>query len=85
MSVLLITQPLDTTNYYFRARFIWRALRIKNKVGFIDDILKMPIDPNNSLMDHWLQYNDNVISLIPNTLSLDIKSGTLNTETTYQL
>lgn len=33
---ILVTHLLDNTNYYAKARSMKRALRIKNKLGFVD-------------------------------------------------
>lgn len=74
---LFVIETLDATNYYYWARSIKRALRIKNKVKFIDETLKMLIDLNNLLVDHWLQCNNIMITCTHNTLTLDITCGTL--------
>ncbi|XP_057981102.1 uncharacterized protein LOC131166525 [Malania oleifera] len=62
-----------------------RALRIKNKLGFIDGSIREPIDPDSSLMDHWLRCNDIVITWLQNSMSVDIKCNTLYAKTAHQL
>lgn len=42
--VLLVTQMLDSSNYHSWARSMKRALRIKNKLGFIDGSICEPAD-----------------------------------------
>ena len=80
---LLVTQMLDSSNYHSWARSMKRALRIKNKLGFIDGSISEPTDLNSPLMDHWLRCNDIVITWLQNTLSVDIKCSTLYAETTH--
>ncbi|XP_022889340.1 uncharacterized protein LOC111404823 [Olea europaea var. sylvestris] len=82
---LLVTQMLDANNYHSWARSIKRALRIKNKLGFIDGSLCAPADAENPLMEHWLYCNDIVISWLQNTMTVDIKASTLYVETAHQL
>ncbi|XP_022843396.1 uncharacterized protein LOC111366948 [Olea europaea var. sylvestris] len=82
---LLVTQILDANNYHSWARSIKRALRIKNKLGFIDGSLYAPADVENPLMEHWLRCNDIVISWLQNTMTVDIKASTLYVETAHQL
>ncbi|XP_057953986.1 uncharacterized protein LOC131148283 [Malania oleifera] len=62
-----------------------RALRIKNKLGFIDGNTFEPTNPDSPLMDHWLRCNDIVITWLHNSMSVDIKCSTLYAETTHQL
>ncbi|XP_057976036.1 uncharacterized protein LOC131163461 [Malania oleifera] len=82
---LLVTQVLDSSNYHPWARSMKRALRIKNKLGFIDGSIREPIDPDSSLMDHCLRCNDIVITWLQNSMSVDIKCSTLYAETAHQL
>ncbi|XP_022876825.1 uncharacterized protein LOC111395034 [Olea europaea var. sylvestris] len=82
---ILVTHVLDNTNYYAWARSIKRALRIKNKLGFIDGSLCEPADSNSFLMEHWLRCSDIVIAWLQNTVSVDIKSHTLYADTACQL
>ncbi|XP_022884054.1 uncharacterized protein LOC111400852 isoform X2 [Olea europaea var. sylvestris] len=82
---LLVTQMLDANNYHSWARSIKRALRIKNKLGFIDGSLCAPADAENPLMELWLRCNDIVISWLQNTMTVDIKASTLYVETAHQL
>lgn len=58
---MLVTHNLDANNYYSWTRSMRRALRIKNKLGFIDGTLCEPADLNDPLMEHWLRCNDIVI------------------------
>ncbi|XP_022853917.1 uncharacterized protein LOC111375346 [Olea europaea var. sylvestris] len=54
---VLVTHMLETNNYHSWARSMKRALRIKNKLGFIDGTLCEPSDQNDPLMEHWLRCN----------------------------
>ncbi|KAF3433389.1 hypothetical protein FNV43_RR24491 [Rhamnella rubrinervis] len=82
---MLVTHILDGNNYYSWARSMRRALRIKNKLGFIDGTLSAPTHPNDPLMEHWLRCNDIVITWIQNTMAVDIKCSTVYAETAHQL
>lgn len=73
---LLVTHTLDANNYHSWARSMKRALRIKNKLGFIDGSLSEPANPNDPLMEHWFRCNDIVITWMPNTMAIDIKCST---------
>lgn len=70
---MLITHVLDSSNYYSWARSMRRALRIKNKLGFIDGTFCEPKDPNDPLMEYWLRYNEIVITWMQNAMAIDIK------------
>ncbi|XP_042972841.1 uncharacterized protein LOC122304648 [Carya illinoinensis] len=83
--VLLVTQMLDSSNYHSWARSMKRALRIKNKLGFVDGSICEPSEADSPLMNHWLRCNDIVITWLQNTMSVDIKSSTLYAETAHQL
>lgn len=78
----LVTQMLDSTNYHSWARSMKRALRIKNKLGFIHGSICVPTSVDNPLIEHWIRCNDNVITWMQNTMSVDIKASTLYAETT---
>ncbi|XP_042951333.1 uncharacterized protein LOC122286124 [Carya illinoinensis] len=82
---MLVTHSLDASNYYSWARSMKRALRIKNKLGFIDGSLCEPTDPNDPLMEHWLRCNDIVITWMQNTMAINIKSSTVYAKTAHQL
>lgn len=84
-ALMLVTHVLDSTNYYSWARSMRRALRIKNKLGFIDGTLCEPNDPNDPLMEHWLGCNDIVITWIKNAMAIDIKSSIIYAETAHLL
>ncbi|XP_022849877.1 uncharacterized protein LOC111371965 [Olea europaea var. sylvestris] len=81
---ILVTHVLDNTNYYAWARSMKRALRIKNKLGFIDGSLTQP-DPTSFLIEHWLRCNDLVIAWLQNTMSIEVKSCTLYAKTAREL
>ncbi|XP_057981103.1 uncharacterized protein LOC131166526 [Malania oleifera] len=62
-----------------------RVLWIENKLGFINGTIYEPFDPNDPLMEHWLRYNDIVITWMQNTMAVDIKSSITYVETAHQL
>lgn len=61
---LLVSHPLDSNNYYTWARSMKKALRIKNKLGFINGSITELLYPNNPLIKHWLRCNDIMITLL---------------------
>ncbi|KAF5464279.1 hypothetical protein F2P56_014367 [Juglans regia] len=52
-----------------------RALRAKNKIGFINGNLLQPTDSMDPLFDLWERCNDMVVSWIQNSVSPSIKSS----------
>ncbi|XP_022859933.1 uncharacterized protein LOC111380562, partial [Olea europaea var. sylvestris] len=82
---LLVPHTLDSNNYHSWARSMKRALRIKNKLGFIDGSICEPTAADSLLMEHWLRCNDIVITWLQNTMAPDIKRSTLYADTAYQL
>ncbi|XP_076925997.1 uncharacterized protein LOC143589015 [Bidens hawaiensis] len=59
------------------------ALSAKNKLGFINNTLTMPVNELHLVI--WQHCNDMVISWILNTLSHDIRDSVLYAETTQVL
>ncbi|XP_041001733.1 uncharacterized protein LOC121247453 [Juglans microcarpa x Juglans regia] len=82
---MLVTHSLDASNYYSWARSMKKALRIKNKLSFIDGSLCEVTDKNDPLMEHWLRCNDIVITWMQNAMAIDIKVSTVYVETAHQL
>ncbi|XP_040998911.1 uncharacterized protein LOC121244770 [Juglans microcarpa x Juglans regia] len=52
-----------------------RALRAKNKLGFISGNISKPTDEDDPLFDLWERCNDMVVSWIQNSISMDIRSS----------
>ncbi|KAA8529669.1 hypothetical protein F0562_034231 [Nyssa sinensis] len=52
-----------------------RALRAKNKLGFITNDIPRPNNPDDPLLDLWDRCNDMVVSWIQNSISSSIKSS----------
>ncbi|KAB5532264.1 hypothetical protein DKX38_018934 [Salix brachista] len=50
-----------------------RALRAKNKLGFISESIVQPTDEEDPLFEMWERCNDMVVSWIQNAVSIDIK------------
>ena len=50
-----------------------RALRAKNKLGFISGSIVKPVNEEDPLFEMWERCNDMVISWIQNAVSIDIK------------
>ncbi|KAA8515201.1 hypothetical protein F0562_018380 [Nyssa sinensis] len=60
-AVILVTDLLTIDNYPTWSRAMRRALRAKNKLGFITNAIPRPQNPNDPLLDLWDRYNDMVL------------------------
>ncbi|KAF5476953.1 hypothetical protein F2P56_003640 [Juglans regia] len=74
-AVILVTDLLTADNYATWSRAMRRALRAKNKVGFITGDIPRPHDPDDPLLALWERCNDMVVSWIQNSISSSIKSS----------
>ncbi|KAF5477771.1 hypothetical protein F2P56_004385 [Juglans regia] len=74
-SISLVSDLLTTDNYTIWSRAMCRALRAKNKLGFINGSLLKPKDPADPLLDAWERCNDLVVSWIQNSISQNLKSS----------
>ncbi|KAB5534975.1 hypothetical protein DKX38_018061 [Salix brachista] len=72
-SLVLVTELLTTENYITWSRSMRRALRAKNKLGFISGSIVQPTDEEDPLFEMWERCNDMVVSWIQNAVSIDIK------------
>ncbi|XP_042988825.1 uncharacterized protein LOC122316364 [Carya illinoinensis] len=74
-ALVLVTDLLTTDNYATWSRAMRRALRAKNKLGFISGNISKPISENDLLFDQYERCNDMVVSWIQNSISMDIRSS----------
>ena len=74
-AITLVSELLTTDNYATWSRAMRRALRAKNKIGFINGNLLQPTDSMDPLFDLWERCNDMVVSWIQNSVSPSIKSS----------
>ncbi|XP_061943828.1 uncharacterized protein LOC133668098 [Populus nigra] len=72
-ALILVTKLLTTENYVTWSRAMCRALRAKNKFGFISGIIARPASEEDPLFEMWERCNDMVVSWIQNAVSIDIK------------
>ena len=72
-ALILVTKLLTTENYVTWSRAMCRALRAKNKLGFISGIIARPASEEDPLFEMWERCNDMVVSWIQNAVSIDIK------------
>ncbi|KAB5524389.1 hypothetical protein DKX38_022138 [Salix brachista] len=72
-SLVLVTELLTTENYITWSWSMRRALRAKNKLGFISGSVVQPTDEEDPLFEMWERCNDMVVSWIQNAVSIDIK------------
>ncbi|KAL0416774.1 UNVERIFIED_CONTAM: hypothetical protein Slati_3509300 [Sesamum latifolium] len=73
LGTILVIELLTTENYSIWARSMRRALRAKNKLGFIDGTITKP-DVTNSLFVVWERCNDMIVSWIQNSISPQLKT-----------
>ncbi|XP_072066650.1 uncharacterized protein [Arachis hypogaea] len=72
----LIPIALEHNNYQVWERAMWRALRGKNKIRFIDGSLQRPTQ-KDPLFDAWERCNTFVVSWINHSLSLNIAKSVI--------
>ncbi|XP_040986212.1 uncharacterized protein LOC121234337 [Juglans microcarpa x Juglans regia] len=75
IAFVLVTDLLTTDNYATWSQAMRRALRAKNKLGFISGNISKPTNEDDPLFDLWERCNDMVVSWIQNSLSMDIRSS----------
>ncbi|KAB5557482.1 hypothetical protein DKX38_008391 [Salix brachista] len=71
----LVSELLTTDNYVSWSRAISRALRAKNKIGFVNGTLPKPTDVSDLLFEAWERCNDLVVSWLQNSVSPSVKSS----------
>lgn len=71
---ILVTKQLTTESYPTWSRSMLRALRTKNKVGFISDTLANPTE-DEAFLDSWERCNNMVVSWIQNSICLPLRSS----------
>ncbi|KAA8535056.1 hypothetical protein F0562_030059 [Nyssa sinensis] len=72
-AVILVTDLLTADNDPTWSRAMRRALRAKNKLGFITNDIPRPQNPDDPLLDLWDRCNNIVVSWIQNSISSSIK------------
>ncbi|XP_042972666.1 uncharacterized protein LOC122304457 [Carya illinoinensis] len=75
LSIPLVPDLLTLENYTNWSRAMCRALRVKNKLGFINGTLTKPKDPADPLNDAWERCNDLVVSWLHNSINPTLKSS----------
>jgi len=81
----LVTDLLTTENYVTWARAMKRALRAKNKLGFVDGSITKPSDPNDPLLEAWERCNDMIVLWIHNSVSSSVKSSFILVDNAYDI
>ncbi|KAF5453898.1 hypothetical protein F2P56_023610 [Juglans regia] len=84
-SITLVADLLTTENYTTWSHAMKRALRAKNKLGFIDDTLTKPSFPADPLIDLWNRCNDMVVSWIQNSITTSLKSSVAFVDDAYKI
>lgn len=62
-----------------------RALRAKNKLGFINGALRRPTVATDPLLDSWERCNDMVVSWIHNAISLPLRPSVAFVKDAYEV
>ncbi|KAF5476028.1 hypothetical protein F2P56_007775 [Juglans regia] len=62
-----------------------RALRGKNKLGFINGTLPKPIDPKDPLHEAWERCNDLIVSRLHNSINPALKSSIILVDDAQQI
>ena len=78
LGLVLISKPLNGDNYLAWRRAMTLALNAKNKLDFVNDIIKVPLEETHP-DDYatWSRCNDMVHSWIVNTLNPEISLSNL--------
>ncbi|KAF5475696.1 hypothetical protein F2P56_007472 [Juglans regia] len=71
----LVSDLLTADNYVSWSRTISRALRAKNKLGFINGTLLRPTTSSGPIFEAWERCNDLVVSWLQNSVSSSVKSS----------
>ncbi|XP_008775157.2 uncharacterized protein LOC103695571 [Phoenix dactylifera] len=71
----LVADLLTTDNYATWSRAMCRALRAKNKLGFINGAIPKPTNTEDLLFEAWERCNDMVVFWIQNSISSTLKSS----------
>ncbi|XP_031268943.1 uncharacterized protein LOC116127438 [Pistacia vera] len=69
----LVTEHLTTENYSTSSRSIQRALRAKNKLGFLNGTIDKPLSTSALLLSLWERCNDMLVSWLQNAISLPLR------------
>ncbi|XP_019438993.1 PREDICTED: uncharacterized protein LOC109344695 [Lupinus angustifolius] len=81
---ILVSTPLDGTNYNSWSRSMKCALLSKNKFKFVDGSISMP-ENDDLLFDEWERCNTMVISWITRSLNAQIAQSTVYIESAEEL
>ncbi|XP_022861556.1 uncharacterized protein LOC111381942 [Olea europaea var. sylvestris] len=74
-SISFVPELLTVDNYTTWSRAMRRALRAKNKLGFISGAITKPTSSDDPLFEAWERCNDLVTSWVQNSISPSIKSS----------
>ena len=61
------------------------ALSVKNKLGFVDGTIVKPMSTDQNLMNSWIRNNNMVISWILNSVSKEISSSVMFSESAMEV
>ncbi|KAK4489381.1 hypothetical protein RD792_005190 [Penstemon davidsonii] len=81
----LIQKPLLGDNYASWSRSMLLALNVKNKIGFVNGSITDPGIEDTDLQTAWSRNNDVVVSWILNSVSQDIHSSIMYTNSAKEI
>ncbi|KAF5480663.1 hypothetical protein F2P56_001396 [Juglans regia] len=82
---LLITEHLTTENYSTWSKSIQRALRVKNKLGFLDGTIDKLASTSALLLSLWERCNYMLVSWLQNAISLPLRPSIAFVDNTRKL
>lgn len=84
LGAVLVSPPLNGTNYYHWSKAIKRTLSSKNKLKFINGVILQP-SSNDPLYDSWERCNNTVVSWITPTLAPNISQSIIGMDNARDL
>ncbi|XP_019415302.1 PREDICTED: uncharacterized protein LOC109326873 [Lupinus angustifolius] len=81
---VLVSPPLNGTNYHSWSRAMRRALSSKNKFKFVNGVIKTPQE-TDAIFDAWERCNTMVISWITRSLSTQIAQSIVYIDNSQEL
>ena len=81
----LVSQPLTGDNYASWSQAMTIAFFVKNKLGFIDGSLAKLAGNDLTLLNSWIRNNNIVISWILNSISKEISTNIIFSESAVEI
>ena len=82
---ILVSWPLIGENYPTCTRLMKMALNAKNKLGLVDDTIKISLATEATLKQAWSKCNNTISSWILNSVSPQITASVIYQNTTFEV